>query len=171
MILPPPLLEALPGGHKLVAGMGYSTVIPDLDFETYSEAGFIWNEKLQKFHAPLNAIKKGLPTIGAAAYSEHPSTEVLSAAYDLKQGMGKKLWKPGDLPPYDLFEHLANGGLLEAWNMGFERWIWTNVCVPKYGWPPLPFHQLRCAAAKSRSFALPGSLDRKNGQATSRTCC
>jgi len=159
MILPPPRLEDLPAGHKLVAGMGYSTVIADFDFETYSAAGYLWDEQTQKFHPPLNAKVKGLPTIGAAAYAEHPSTEVLSMAYDLKDGKGPRLWVPGDNPPSALFEHLARGELLEAWNVGFERWIWTKVCVSKYGWPPLPFNQLRCAAAKSRSFALPGSLD------------
>ena len=77
----------------------------ELDFETYSEAGFLWDEKTQKYKAPPNATKKGLPVIGAAAYSEHPSTEVLSCAYDLGDGI-KKLWIPGMAPPFDLFEYL-----------------------------------------------------------------
>ena len=159
MIPRPPKLENLPAGTKLLAGMGYSTILADFDFETYSEAGFIWNPDTQKFQAPPNAIKKGLPSIGAAAYSEHPSTEVLSMAYDLKDGLGKRLWKPGDAPPFELFDHIKRGGLLEAWNIGFERWIWLNVCQRKYNWPPLPFDQLRCAKAKSHAFAIPGGLD------------
>jgi len=130
----------------------------ELDFETYSEAGFIWDEKTQKYKAPPNATRKGLPVIGAAVYSEHPSTEVLSCAYDLGDGI-KKLWKPGDLPPIDLFQYLANGGLFEAWNVKFERWIWINVCMKKYGWPAVHESQWRDAAAKAVAHALPRSLD------------
>ena len=159
MIPQPPKLENLSAGTKLIAGMGTSTILPDFDFETYSEAGFLWRAADGKFEAPPNAPKKGLPSIGAAVYSEHHSTEVLSCAYDLKDGKGKRLWKPGDLPPFELFQHLARGGLLEAWNIAFERWIWVNVCQRKYGWPPLPFDQLRCAKAKSHAFAIPGGLD------------
>lgn len=130
----------------------------ELDFETYSEAGFLWDEKTQKYKAPPNATKKGLPVIGAAAYSEHPSTEVLSCAYDLGDGI-KKLWIPGMAPPFDLFEYLNKGGLFEAWNVKFERWIWINVCMKKYGWPAVKECQWRDAAAKSVAHALPKSLD------------
>jgi DNA polymerase len=154
--LPPTDLRA---GTKLVAGMGHSTVLADLDFETYSEAGYIWDDYSHKYKAPPNALKKGLPTIGAAKYSEHPSTEVISCAYDLKDGKGKRLWKPGDLPPIDLFNHILSGGLIEAWNVAFERWIWINVCQRLYNWPPVKFHKWRCAAAKAVAHALPRSLD------------
>ena len=159
MLIPaPPALEDLQDGHKLVAGMGHSTVIPDIDFETYSAAGFIWHPGLEKFKKPPHSQKKGLPTIGAAAYSEHHSTEVLSMAYNLKDGEGSYLWKPGDPPPFRLFSHIAYGGLLEAWNVTFERWIWNNVCIKKYGFPAMPREQWRDALAKSRAFALPGGL-------------
>ena len=119
--------------------MGYSTVIADLDFETYSEAGYLWDEVTKKYYAPPNAMKKGLPTIGAARYAEHPSTEVLSCAYDLKDGKGKRLWTPKHPIPLDLFNHIHNGGLLEAWNVSFERWIWTKVCTPD-----MVGHKLKC---------------------------
>lgn len=159
MIPKPPELKDLRAGTKLVAGMGTSTVLPDFDFETYSEAGFIWNPLKGKYEAPNNAKVKGLPSIGAAVYSEHSTTEVLSLAYDLKDGIGKRLWVPGCPPPTDLFNHIKNGGLMEAWSISFERWIWHNVCMPKYGWPSFPIEQMRCAKAKSHAFAIPGSLD------------
>lgn len=130
----------------------------EIDFETYSEAGFIWDDQTQKYKAPPNAIKKGLPTIGAAAYAEHPSTEVLSCAYDLGDGQ-KHLWIPGMPPPFQLFEYVQRGGLIEAWNVKFERWIWINVCVKKYGWPLVKEWQWRDAAAKAVAHALPKSLD------------
>jgi DNA polymerase len=158
MILAPPKLSDLRAGHQLVAGLGISTVLPDFDFETYSPAGFVWNPSTKSFKPPEGANKKGLMITGMAAYSEHPDCELLSMAYDLKDGHGRRLWIPGYPAPTDLFQHIYSGGLLEAWNVGFESWIWDNVCVPKYNFIPLPHSQLRCAMAKSRAHALPGSL-------------
>ena len=158
---PPPSVLDLPYGTRLVAGLGYSTVLADFDFETYSEAGFEYDHAAQRWRQPKGATgtKTGLPLVGAAVYAQHPSTEVLSLAYNLKDGRGNHWWRPGMPPPLDLFQHLANGKLLEAWNVSFERWIWTEVCVPKYGWPPIPdVRLLRCAMAKSRAFGLPGAL-------------
>lgn len=159
MIGPPPKLDELPVGSKLIAGLSHATVLADLDFETYSPAGFIWNETELKYESPQGASKKGLFVVNAAAYTEHPEAEVLSLAYNLKNGKGKRLWYPGLPLPTDLFDYLKSGDLIEAWNVTFEYWVWSNICVKKYGFPPLQADQLRCAAAKARAFALPGSLD------------
>lgn len=134
--------------------------LPTLDFETYSEAGFVWDAAAGKWAALPGAPqgKKGLPVVGAAVYATHPSTEVLCLVYDLQDGLGPQFWTPDMSPPLPLIRHIQEGGLLEAWNSGFEHWIWNHVCVPKYGWPPLPQDQLRCAMAKARAHALPGSL-------------
>ena len=95
---PPPPLEALPAGTRLRAGLGYATVLPDLDFETYSEAGMVYDPERQRWHGPPGApgSTKGLPVIGARVYAEHRSTEVLCLAYDLKDGRGRRQW-PGAL--------------------------------------------------------------------------
>lgn len=156
---PPPKLEDYRKGTSLVAGLGTTTIVPDIDFETYSPAGFVWNPEACKFDKLKGATLKGLPAVGAAKYSEHPDAEVICLAYDLKNGQGRKLWKPGDENPTDLFRHLTMGGVIEAWNVAFEYWIWTNICIPKYDFPRIHPVQLRCAAAKSRAHALPGSLD------------
>lgn len=135
--------------------------LPSLDFETYSEAGFIWNEATQKWGPPASApttAKKGLPTITLQPYAEHPSTEVLCMAYDLKDGRGRRHWKPGMAPPADLLAHVAAGGLLAAWNSMFEYRIWNHVCTRDFGWPALALEQMRCDAAKSRAYSLPGAL-------------
>ena len=159
---PPPSVASLPLGYRLVAGLGHATVTADLDFETYSEAGFVWDATMGKWGALPRASqgKKGLPVIGAARYAEHPSTEILCLAYDLHDGQGVDLWKPGDLPPVRLFRHIRDGGLLQAWNVGFERWIWLRVAGPRLGWPPVPEDQWRCVMARARAFSLPGSLDK-----------
>lgn len=144
------------------AGLGASIELPDFDFETYSEAGFHWDEARGRYTAlpPVTTSKKkGLSTVGAAVYAMHPSTEVLSLAYDLKDGIGPRVWVPGMPPPADLLAYLAAGGLIEAWNAGFEQWIWNQVCVRRYGFPPLDPRQLRCAMAKARAHALPGKLE------------
>lgn len=161
VVPPPPPLETLPSGTRLVAGCGVATVLPDMDFETYSEAGFVWDDAAGKWRAPSGAAgtKRGLGLVGAAVYSEHPTCEVLCLAYDLKAGAGRRHWRPGLPPPTDLFAHLVSGGLIEIHNAGFEAWVWRNVCVSRYGWPALPTAQLRCSMAKARAHALPGGLD------------
>ena len=160
MLPPPPRLEELPAGYQMRAALGVATVLPDFDFETYSEAGYRWDEAANKWRSlpGYGDQNRGLPAVGAAVYSEAPSCEVLSLAYDLKDGRGRRHWRPGQLPPVDLFAHIGRGGLLEAWNVGFESWVWGNVCAPRLNWPPLPREQLRCAMAKARAFGLPGAL-------------
>lgn len=157
---PPPHVSELPYGTQLIAGLGHSTVIADMDFETYSEAGYLWGVEERKWQALPGAAqgKKGLPVVGMAAYAMHPSTEVLIFSYNLKDGRGTRRWRPGLPLPIDLFAHLAAGRLVGAWNVGFERWIWERVCVLKYGFPPLPVSQLRCDMAKARASSLPGKL-------------
>lgn len=148
-------------GTKLRAGLGWSTVLADFDFETYSEAGFRWDETAGRWKQPHGAsgTKKGLPIVGAAVYAQHPTTEVLCLAYNLKDGRGPRQWRPGMPPPADLLHHIASGQLIEAWNVAFEYWIWTEVCVPRFGWPALQPRSLRCAMAKARAFGLPGKLE------------
>ncbi len=143
-------------GERIPAGLSYATVHADMDFETYSEAGYIWDGTT--YRAPQGATKKGIFAVGACAYSEHPSTEVLSLAYDLKDGDGPRIWIPGMPDPRELFEYLATGGLIEAHNDSFEYWIWKNVCHARMGWPELPAGQLRDSMAKARAFAYPGAL-------------
>jgi len=81
----PPRLSDLPAGTQLVAGIGRATVLPDMDFETYSEAGYAWDATARKWGAlpGAPASKRGLSAVGAARYAEHPSTDVLCLAYDL----------------------------------------------------------------------------------------
>lgn len=134
----PPKSEDLIYGQKIKAGYGETTIVADFDFETYSELD--------------------LTDVGAVVYSEHASTEVLSLAYDLKDKKGPRLWKPGDILPFDLFSHIKLGKILEAWNVAFEWYIWINVAIHKYNFPILKPTQIRCAMAKARAYSLPGAL-------------
>ena len=111
--LPPPALARdLRHGTRLVAGLGHSTVLPSFDFEVYSEAGFEWDETRQRWVQPAGAsgTAKGLPLVGAAVYAQHPSTEVLCMAYNLKDGRGRRLWTPyASLVP-GFIEYMRNRG-------------------------------------------------------------
>ena len=129
-----------------------------IDFETYSEAGFVFNKAAKKWEGLLNASKKGLPCVGTAVYAKHASTRILSLAYKLPgQDVKVVMPKEGYLPK-DLCDFLLEGGIFEAWNVSFERWIWEEVAVKLYFWPPIEPDRWRCAAAKSRAFAMPNSL-------------
>lgn len=149
-------LGGLAAGTRIKTVRGDSTVLPSLDFECYSEAGFSLVAGEVK---GLGKTARGLSAVGAAAYAEHPSTRVLCAAYDLKDGKGERLWVPGVTPlPIDLLEHVRAGGLINAHNSLFEWLIWNMVCARQYLFPPLALEQLRCSMAKARAFGLPGSL-------------
>lgn len=151
-----------PAGTQFRAGLFLSTVLPDADFETYSEAGYYFDEARQKWHGPPRASmgKKGLFVVGAACYAAHPTAEVLSLAYDLKDGAGPRVWTPDQVRPFDLIDHVQRGGLVEAWNSAFEWWVWNLVCTRRYGWPALTIEQTRCAMGKARAFSYPGSLEK-----------
>lgn len=158
---PAPPLRYLPLGTRIPAGLGYATVLPDLDFEAISLAGYVWDDQAQRWSGPPGAPKdsKGLPVVGAEPYAADPSCEIIWLAYDLKDGLGRRRWRPGLPAPVDLLGYLASGGLIEAWNVGFERWVWKFVCHGRYGWPAVDDLQWRCAMAKSRAFSLPGKLE------------
>lgn len=153
-------------GYLFHVGGYHATVLPDLDFETFSTAGYEFvppgvdpKYPLGRWTGPYgDTKKKGLGAVGSRVYAEHPFTEVLTLSYDLKDGRGKRRWRPGLPLPMDLFAYLASGGLIEAHNVMFERLIWTFVCVRKYGFPPIDPRQLRCSMAKCRAYGLPGAL-------------
>lgn len=137
--------------------------IPTLDYEAYSEAGFIWNPPSEKkplghWTPPPGADKPGLSAVGSHVYAQHPSTEVLTASYDLCDGRGMRRWRPGRPLPQDLFDHVAAGRPLESHKAMFEREMWNEVCVPKYGWPPLVPHVQRCSMATANVAQYPGAL-------------
>lgn len=152
----------LRAGQQFRAGFGVTTVLADLDFETACAAGYHWNEAEQKWGDLPGAAKnkRGLEVVGRRNYVKHPTFRVLSLSYNLKDGLGKRRWRPGQPPPHDLLEHVRLGGIVEAWNSGFEFDVWNECCVPTFGWPPLPLEQTRCAMAKARAHAGPGKLER-----------
>jgi len=179
------ILGHMLNGQIIELGPFIATVLPEHDYETYSEAGYRWVDPPQpgewKWKAPtkrkagewiwkpafgwweslpgLSDQNRGLKAVGTVNYVLHPSFRVLCYAYDLKDGKGRRRWKPGEPPPHDLIAHVAGGGILEAWNTMFEWRVWNLHCVPKFGWPELKIEQLRCCMAKARASAYPGAME------------
>jgi DNA polymerase bacteriophage-type len=156
----------LKAGQVFAAGPGITTVVPSFDVETYSEAGYLWDGAAAKWRSlpGLSDQNRGLGAVGVRVYVEHPTFDLLSLKYDLFDGRGMRHFVPRITEfgladePHDLIAHVAAGGLLAAWNSGFEWAVWNYHCVPKYGWPVLRPEQMRCDMAKARAHALPGAL-------------
>ncbi len=146
-------------GQQHPAGLGVTTVRPSMDFETYSEAGTYF-DFVKSAYKTVVKNKTGIGITGAWTYSRHPSTEVISLAYDLKDGQGPRLWIPGQPNPTDLFNHIVRGGIVSAFNSMFEYCVWRNVCAARMGWPDFPLEQFRDTQAKGMAFSLPAALEK-----------
>lgn len=108
---------------------------------------------------------------GSWKYSLDPTTQILCLAFHLPKYQPEQvhLWHPafpalgiaeeGQDALAHLFDWILYEGLVEAHNAWFERGIWTNICVPKLGWPVIQSGQWRCSAAKAAAYALPRGLE------------
>lgn len=96
---------------------------------------------------------------GQYAYFDHPSTDVLCAAYAFGNEE-PKLWRRGQPCPPEIKEHVEAGGEIAAWNASFERQCWRKILGPRYGWPVPDPKQYRCTMAKAYAMSLPGKLDK-----------
>ena len=147
-------------GESVAALWGAAAILPSLDWETYSEAGYLWDAQRGRWGSlpGFSEQKRGLGAVGLRAYVEHPSFDVIVLGYDLKDLYGVVQWRPGQPYPHALLEYVKSGGLLQSWNVAFELTVWNLHMVPRYGWPPLAIEQMRCVMAKARASALPGKL-------------
>lgn len=144
-------------GERYRVGPHWSTVLAGFDFETYSEAGYVFDGRSWR---ALKAGKPGIAGVGSWAYAQHASTFVHVLRYDLHDGVGCRQWHPGESNPEPLFAHVRAGLLLEAINgCDFEWPIWEYVCRRLYDWPALPRKQLYDVSAKCAAHTLPRGLD------------
>src|ERR1700676_4365756 len=124
-------------GEQFVAGAGLATILPEFDFETYSEAGFVWvtvpgfwkkAPKKKTLDMVLDAsgswvwippteelagppgagTKRGLTVVGTYNYVLHPTFRIIQLAYNLKDGLGVRIWRPGMPLPLDLFDWITS---------------------------------------------------------------
>lgn len=104
-----------------------------VDFETYSELD--------------------VRDVGAWAYAEHPSTEILCMAHGYP-GKPKKIWHPGEPFPEYLIAHVEAGHPIEAHNVAFERAVWYFI-LHRQMFLPMPVRWLdTLAVCAYRSIPL-----------------
>lgn len=95
---------------------------------------------------------------GAHKYAADPTTSVWCFAWAFP-GDEPEIWTPehGSLP-LDLILGLSDGALIRAWNAQFERVIWNNIMVKRFGAPRLDLERFICTAAEAAAMALPRQL-------------
>jgi len=132
-----------------------------------------------------------LKKAGAYKYSLDSTTQPTCLAFTSVRGVQLMPFQEINKQYEDLafsfqqsWEHCINQGYeFSAHNAFFERCIYENILVKRYGWPHIPFRQYRCTAAKAAACALPRNLagageamnlpvqkDRRGYQAMMLTC-
>lgn len=105
---------------------------------------------------------------GVYTYAAHPETGLwlMAWAFDDEE---PALWHPGgfvagqgfvaEALPRRIEEHIQAGGEIRAWNAMFERVMWREIMVKRYGAPPVLDEQWVDTAAEAAAMALPRGLD------------
>lgn len=99
-----------------------------------------------------------LKKVGAHRYAEDPTTDILTLKYAFGDGP-IQCWHPGEPPPQDILDAIADGTFFVAHNAEFEKAIWRHIMVPMYRFPPIPNKQWHCTMAVCAMRALPQGLD------------
>lgn len=111
-----------------------------IDIETYSESD--------------------LTEVGAAVYAEHPSTEILCAAYQFSDEPEPRIWIAGDPCPDDVWEHIIDGEVCEAWNRTFEDTVMHQLSGDgRFPWPQIEHRNWRCTMIRARAMGFPSKLE------------
>jgi DNA polymerase bacteriophage-type len=124
------------------AGRQVTELILNLDFETRSTVD----------------LKKS----GVYPYAEHPQTDALCAAFAINGDADDvHIWTPDNAYGHnDDLRHAVNeGAAVRAWNAAFERAIWREVMVKRYGFAAIEVERFYCTAADAAACALPRALD------------
>ncbi len=110
-----------------------------------------------------------LKTAGAYKYSLGPSTQPTclafkiwghSTVYFLPFQVINRHWDDQEDNLKSLWSRLIGEGYeFSAHNAFFERSVYENILVKRYGWPTLPLDKYRCTAAKAAACALPRNLE------------
>jgi len=134
-----------PAGTRYRAGAGVSTILADIDFETFSPAGYVWtppdepgewrwveptkrkaggwlfSKNFGRWVTLPGTSKQnaGLNAVGTRNYVQHPGFLILSLAWNLKDGKGERWWRPMDSTTLeDLSPTARHGTYTEPWAPG-----------------------------------------------------
>lgn len=107
---------------------------------------------------------------GVYPYAAHPTTDVWCLAYAFDDEEPELLSFAGSHPEWEthfyrasnerFFDHVADKGECRAWNAQFERVMWRDNLLPRYGgFPHIPDDLWVDTAAEAAALALPRSLE------------
>ena len=104
-----------------------------------------------------------LPKVGAWAYFEHITTEIICLCWGIGSQPIQEWW-PGknetNAMPADLAQALLDGHEVEAHNVPFERAMWILILHKQFGWELPADDQWRDTMAVAAYYALPQALDK-----------
>ncbi|HJQ13053.1 MAG TPA: DNA polymerase [Gemmatimonadaceae bacterium] len=106
-----------------------------------------------------------LPKVGVYVYAECPHTDVWCLAFKAPEDADVSLWTPGDAlrdsPTHQKLVAYANSVSrnCRAWNAAFERIIWREIMVKRYGLPEIALARWVCTAAEAAALSLPRALE------------
>jgi DNA polymerase len=99
-----------------------------------------------------------LPVKGSYNYSQHPSTQMICAAYAFDDE-DVQLWWSHEPVPKRLADYFKSGGQIRCHNAGFDRLITWYVVCPDYKLSEPALDRWYCTAAQARANCAPGSLE------------
>jgi DNA polymerase family A len=150
-IPPPALILPIDLPDELSLPIIYETTARTAEYNPF----FYWDVETRS----AAQLAKGKESVGARAYAEHPTTEVLCVAF--ARGNGPvQTWLPGEPIPAAVFEAAAD--LSCRWvahNAAFERAVVERILSSQHGWPIVPVERWVCTMALALSHAYPGGLE------------
>jgi DNA polymerase len=93
---------------------------------------------------------------GLDVYSSDASTEILCLAAGTSPDH-VEVWTPDQVPQW-VFDHVASGGTVSAWNAAFEWHIWNRVGA-RLGWPEIKWVQMVDSMGVAAANNIPQDLD------------
>lgn len=101
---------------------------------------------------------------GVYPYAAHPDTDVWCFSFFDPESGDILTWTPDHLIATHEARQLRKlaenpDQLFRAWNAQFERIMWREIMVKRYGFPEIALERWRCTMAEAAALSLPRSLD------------
>jgi hypothetical protein len=104
-------------------------------------------------------LGKGKQSVGARAYAEHPTTEVLCVSY-ARGNDPIETWVPGQPIPEVVRAAAADPGCpWVAHGAAFERAMLEAILASQHHWPVVPIERHVCTMSLALAHSYPGSLE------------
>src|SRR5262245_29911732 len=100
---------------------------------------------------------RNLKECGAYVYASDSSTGLHFFCYAIDDGE-VQVWRPGDPVPPPFTTTAVEHNNYSWWNWSFERNIYAEILVPRYGFAPIPLENQHCAQRLSLANSHPAEL-------------